>query len=315
MSNRPGGEGGMSIERLKGLVRERSKRGELPLAERRRVMDGNAQQFPMPAGVSVEQADLGGLRAEWHVPEGLSGAPETQSTILYFHGGGYVIGSPVSHRHITGRLALDARARILSVDYALAPEHPFPAAVDDGLKAYRWLLDSGRSPRRIAVAGDSAGGGLTLATLLAARDAGLPMPAAASLISPWSDLTCATGSYETRAEADPMITPEGIRELAATYLAGADARNPLASPNLADLRGLPPMLIQVGDDEVLLDDSRDLAARARAAGVDVTLEVAPAMIHVWHAFYQMLPEGRQAIAAMGDYLTSRWNIAESNEAI
>lgn len=315
MSNRPEGKGGMSIERLKSLVRERSKRGDLPLAERRKVMDGNAQQFPMPGGVSVEPVDLGGLHAEWHVPAALSGAPETQRTILYFHGGGYVIGSPVSHRHITGRLALDARARILSVDYALAPEHPFPAAVNDGLKAYRWLLDRGHAPQRIAIAGDSAGGGLTLATLLAARDAGLPMPAAASLISPWSDLTCATGSYESRAEADPMITPAGIRELAATYLAGADARNPLASPNLADLRGLPPLLIQVGDDEVLLDDSRDLAARARAAGVEVELEVAPGMIHVWHAFYQMLAEGEQAIAAMGDYLSSRWNSAERNSAI
>lgn len=310
MSNRQEGKGGMSIERLKGLVRERSKRGELPLAERRKAMDGNAQQFPMPAGVAVESVDLGGLRAEWHVPASLSGAPETQRTILYFHGGGYVIGSPVSHRHITGRLALDANARILSVDYALAPEHPFPAAVKDGLKAYRWLLDKGHAPRRIAIAGDSAGGGLTVATLLAARNEGLPMPAAASLISPWSDLTCATGSYESRAEADPMITPEGIRELAATYLAGADARNPLASPNLADLRGLPPMLIQVGEDEVLLDDSRNLAARAREAGVDVELEVAPGMIHVWHAFYQMLPEGEQAIAGMGDYLSSRWNSAE-----
>ena len=315
MSNRSDAKEGMSIERLKHLVRERSKRGELPLAERRKVMDGNAQQFPMPQGVAVEPADLGGLHAEWHVPQGLPGAAETQRTILYFHGGGYVIGSSVSHRHITGRLALAAKARILSVDYALAPEHPFPAAVNDGLKAYRWLLDRGHAPQRIAIAGDSAGGGLTLATLLAARDAGLPMPAAASLISPWSDLTCATGSYETRAEADPMITPEGIRELASTYLAGADPRNPLASPNLADLAGMPPLLIQVGDDEVLLDDSRNLAASAKAAGVDVTLEVAPGMIHVWHAFYQMLPQGEQALVAMGDYLSSRWDNAESNSAL
>lgn len=134
------------------------------------------------------------------------------------------------------------------------------------------------------------------------------MPAAASLISPWTDLTCATETYVSRADADPMIVPEGIREMAALYLAGADARNPLASPNLADLAGLPPMLIQVGDDEVLLDDSRHLAARAREAGLDVTLEVAPEMIHVWHAFYQMLPQGEAAITRMGDYLSSRWKI-------
>ena len=314
MSNRSDAEAGMSIEHLKDLVRERSKRGELPLAERRKVMDGNAQQFPMPPGVVVEQADLGSLHAEWHVPQGLYGAPDMQRTILYFHGGGYVMGSPLSHRHLTGRLALAAKARILSVGYALAPEHPFPAAVNDGLKAYRWLLDRGHAPQRIAIAGDSAGGGLTVATLLAARDAGLPLPAAASLISPWSDLTCATGTYDTRAEADPMITPAGIREFAATYLAGADARHPLASPNFADLAGMPPMLVQVGDDEVLLDDSRNLAAQAKAVGVDVILEVAPEMIHVWHAFYQMLPQGEQALVAMGNYLSSRWDNAENNPA-
>lgn len=305
MSNEPAAKPGMSIARLKELVRERSKRAELPLAERRKVMDGNAQQFPMPAGVAVEAADLGGLRAEWHIPAGLAGE---RRTILYFHGGGYVMGSPVSHRHITGRLALAAQARILSVDYALAPEHPFPAAVKDGVKAYRWLLDQGQAPHLIAIAGDSAGGGLTMATLLAARDEGLPMPAAASLISPWSDLTCGTGTYVSRAEADPMITPDGIRELAAIYLAGADPRDPLASPNFADLKGLPPMLIQVGDDEVLLDDSLHLAARAREAGIEVRLDVAPGMIHVWHAFYQMLPEGEAAIVSIGDYLAAHWNV-------
>ncbi len=297
---------GMSIGRLKELVRERAKRGELPLDERRKVMDGNAVQFPVPEGAVTNGADLGGLRAEWSAPANLAGDSTGGNTLLYFHGGGYVMGSPVSHRHLTARIALAAGARVLSVDYALAPENPFPAAVKDGVKAYRWLLDKGHAPERIAIAGDSAGGGLTMATLLAARDEGLPMPAAAALISPWTDLTCATESYVSKAEADPMITPENIRETAATYLAGANARDPLASPNLADLAGLPPLFIQVGTDEVLLDDSRNLAKRAREAGCDVDLEVSDGMIHVWHAFYQMLPEGEEAIERMGAYLSGKW---------
>lgn len=296
----------MSVERLKHLVRERAKRGALSLEDRRKVMDGNAEQFPVPAGVTIRRADLGGLGAEWALPDGLTDEAGAGNTVLYFHGGGYVIGSSVSHRHIVSRIALAAKARVLSVDYALAPENPFPAAVKDGVKAYRWLLDRGQKPEQIALAGDSAGGGLAAATLLAARDEGLPLPAGAALISPWSDLTCATGSYETRAEADPMITPEGIRELANVYLAGADPRDPLASPNFGNLAGLPPLLIQVGDDEVLLDDSRNLAARAREAGVEVELEVAPDMFHVWHAFYQMFAPGEEAIERMGAWLSSHW---------
>ncbi len=296
----------MSVERLKHLVRERAKRGALSLEDRRKIMDGNAEQFPVPAGVAIRRADLGGLGAEWAIPDGLTDEAGAGNTLLYFHGGGYVVGSTVSHRHIVSRIALAAKARVLSVDYALAPENPFPAAVKDAVKAYRWLLDQGQKPEQIALAGDSAGGGLAAATLLAAREEGLPLPAGAALISPWSDLTCATGSYETRAEADPMIMPEGIRELANVYLTGADPRDPLASPNFGNLAGLPPLLIQVGDDEVLLDDSRNLAARAREAGVDVELEVAPDMFHVWHAFYQMFTPGEEAIERMGSWLAARW---------
>lgn len=296
----------MSVERLKHLVRERAKRGALSLEDRRKIMDGNAEQFPVPAGVAIRRADLGGLGAEWAIPDGLTDEAGAGNTLLYFHGGGYVVGSTISHRHIVSRIALAAKARVLSVDYALAPENPFPAAVKDAVKAYRWLLDQGQKPEQIALAGDSAGGGLAAATLLAVREEGLPLPAGAALISPWSDLTCATGSYETRAQADPMITPEGIRELANIYLTGADPRDPLASPNFGNLAGLPPLLIQVGDDEVLLDDSRNLAARAREAGVDVELEVAPDMFHVWHAFYQMFTPGEEAIERMGSWLAARW---------
>ena len=292
------------VEEVVALVSARAKRGELPLAERRIVMDKNTDVFPVPAGLRMEPAELGGLKAEWMIPDDL--APASSPVLLYFHGGGYVIGSPLSHRHITGRLALASKACVLSVDYALAPEQPFPAAVTDGVKAYRWLLDHGHAPAAIALGGDSAGGGLVAATLVAARDQGLPMPASAVLISPWSDLTCNTETYVSRAAVDPMITPDGIRMMASAYLAGADPRDPLASPNFADLKGLPPLLIHVGDNEVLLDDARILARRAADAGVDVRLEVWDRMFHVWHAFYQMLAEGEQAIDDLGAFLRDRF---------
>lgn len=303
--------GNMSIARLKDLIRERSKQSDPSLAEQRKAMDAYAALFPVPEGVAVAPADLDGLGAEWALPEGAGDAP----VLLYFHGGGYIHGSSVSHRHLSARLALAARARVLSVDYALAPEHPFPAAVHDGVKAYRWLLKQGHAPESIAIGGDSAGGGLTMATLLAARDEGLAMPAAAVLLSPWTDLTCDTGSYETQSHLDPMITQAGIKEIAARYLGGANPRDPLASPNFADLANLPPMLIQVGSDEVLLDDARTLERRARAAHVDAELEIWDGMIHVWQMFYQMLPEGGEAIERLGQYLSSRWKAARTAGAI
>lgn len=293
-----------SVGEVVALVKQRGKRGELPLAERRVVMDKNTEVFPSPASVRIEPANLGGLKAEWMIPDGLS--PSSSPVLLYFHGGGYIIGSPLSHRHVTGRLALASNACVLSVDYALAPERPFPAAVTDGVKAYRWLLDRGHAAGAIAVGGDSAGGGLAAATLIAARDQGLPMPAGGILISPWTDLTCDTETYASRAAVDPMITPEGIKVMANMYLAGADARDPLASPNFAGLAGLPPLLIHVGDNEVLLDDARNLAKRAGDAGVDVRIEVWDHMFHVWHAFYQMLDEGERAIEGLGKFLRERF---------
>ncbi|MDZ4380424.1 MAG: alpha/beta hydrolase [Parvibaculum sp.] len=297
---------GLEIGHLKELIRARSQAGEkLGIAERRTQMDANASRFPVPAGVDVLKTGAGEPAAEWNIPSGAETAP----VILYFHGGGYVQGSSVSHRHLTSRLALAAKARVLSVDYALAPEAPFPAAVDDALTAYRWLIASGVEPQAIAFGGDSAGGGLAIATLIAARDKGLPMPAAAVAVSPWADLTCETATYTTRAGADPMIDQAGIKNLAAIYLNGADARDPLASPNFGDLAGLPPMLIHVGSDEVLLDDAIALHKHARACGVDAEIEEWDGMIHVWHAFYQMLPEGEQAIERLGAYLSARWKEA------
>jgi epsilon-lactone hydrolase len=222
--------------------------------------------------------------------------------LLYLHGGAYQIGSPATLRHLVALISDAARTRVLSVDYRLAPEHPFPAAVDDTLTAYRWLLANGTDPARIAIAGDSAGGGLTLAALVALRDAGVPLPAAAVAMSPWTDLALTGESLRTRAEADFMLQPAGMRETADTYLAGEDPHHPYASPLYADLRGLPPLLIHVGDAEVILDDSTRFAARARDAGVDVTLEVWDEMPHVWHAFAGLLPEADQAVARIGSWL-------------
>lgn len=287
-----------ALVKVKELLRERGKRAVLPLDERRAMMDRNSEVFPLPTGVEVESIEINGLKADWNVPTGMSGGP----VLLYFHGGGYVQGSPLSHRHMTGRLALEANLRVLSVDYAMAPEHVFPAAVNDGLKSYRWLLDQGVPPGQIALAGDSAGGGLAVATMMMARDSDLPLPNCAVLLCPWTDLTCATGSYQTRAAVDPMTTEAGLKAMAEIYLGGADPKEPLASPNFGNLKGLPPLYIQVGNDEVLLDDARHLANRAGEQGVGVRLDVVEDMFHVWQAFYQMLPQADDALIKIGAYL-------------
>ena len=273
--------------------------GDLTIAERREVFEAVAA--PPPPGTIVEPTDAGGVPAEWVTAAGVDGA----RVLLYLHGGAYQAGSPAAARRLVALISAAAQVRVLSAGYRLAPEHPFPAAVDDALTAYRFLLESGTDPAAIAIAGDSAGGGLTLATLVALRDAGDPLPAAAVAISPWTDLALTGESIVTRADADVMIKPDGIRESVATYLAGADPRHPYASPLYAELHGLPPILIHVGDAEVILDDSVRFAAKARAAGVDVTLEIWDQMPHVWHAFAGLLPESDQAIERIGDWLQAR----------
>ena len=254
-----------------------------------------------PEGVTCTPVEAGGVSAEWSVA---AGADETK-VVLYVHGGGYVMGSAGSHRDVTGRLSKAAGARVLSLNYRLAPEHPFPAPVDDAVAAYRWLLAQGISPGNIAVAGDSAGGGLAIATLLALRDAGEPLPAAGVGISPWVDMEGTGESMTTRAAVDPVVQKEGLLGMAQLYLGDADPKNPLAAPLHADLAGLPPLLLQVGDAETLLDDSTRLAEKARAAGVDVTLKVWDEMPHVWHLFAPILPEGRQAIDEIGSFFQAR----------
>ena len=273
--------------------------GPLSIAERRAA--GESFASPPPPGTTVEPIDAGGVPAEWVVASGVT----SSHVLLYLHGGGYQGGSPAMLRNVVAHISAAAQCRVLSVDYRLAPEDPFPAAVDDAQTAYRFLLKSNTSPAAIAIAGDSAGGGLTLATLVALRDAGDPLPAAAVAISPWTDLALTGESLTTRADVDVMIKPDGMREDAATYLAGADPRHPYASPLYADLHGLPPILIHVGDAEVILDDSTRFAAKARAASVDVTLEIWDEMPHVFHAFAGLLPESDQAIERIGTWLQAR----------
>jgi monoterpene epsilon-lactone hydrolase len=266
--------------------------------EMRPVLERLFTDFPSARQVKCEPVSAGGVKAEWIT------APNAAAdrAILYLHGGGYIMGSINTHRELIARLSKAAQARILALDYRLAPEHPFPAPVEDATAAYRWMLAQGLKPSRIAVAGDSAGGGLTVAALVAFRDAGLPMPAAGIPISPWVDLEAIGESMKTRSSQDPIVKPEMIREIARVYLAGQNPRSPLAAPLYADLHGLPPLLIHVGDAEALLDDSKRLAERAKAAGVDVTLEVWPEMPHVWHLFAHFLPEGQQAIDRAGEFV-------------
>jgi acetyl esterase/lipase len=283
------------------LLRAQPIPRDATFVDQRAAMETLTEMAPRPEDVTFTPVDAGGPPAEWVMAAGAS----DDRALLYLHGGGYCIGSIASHRHLAADLSRAAGMRVLLVDYRLAPEHPFPAAVEDAVAAYEWLLGRGIAPGRIAVAGDSAGGGLTVATLLALRDRGRPLPAAGVCISPWADMTCSGASYVARAQADPMVKRESLVEMAKAYLAGADEKTPLASPLHADLRGLSPLLIQVGRDEVLLDDSTQLAAQAKDAGVDATLEVWDDMIHVWHWFLPMLDEAERAVARIGEFLRGR----------
>lgn len=267
------------------------------IEERRAGLEAMTGAQPAPEGVSVEVIELAGRPAERLTPDAgaLDGA-----VLLYLHGGGYVSGSPGTHRTYAGNLALQAGVEVITLDYRLAPEDPFPSGLNDALLAFDQL-----APRRVAIAGDSAGGGLTLAAAVALRDRGGAMPVALLLVSPWTDLTQTATSYETRAEVDPMLSAASLTEMADAYLAGADPRSPLASPFFAELDGLPPTRIDVGDSEVLLDDSAVLAERLREAGVAVELQVWDEMIHVFPAFPpELLPEAAEAQAAQATFLTT-----------
>ena len=268
--------------------------------QRRKDMDAGFLQYGIAHDVIVEPLTANGVRAEW------TSTPQDSrdAAVLYVHGGGYVIGSLDSHRHLVSEAGRAAKAWALALDYRLAPEHPFPAAVEDAVSGYRYLLSRGISPGRIAIAGDSAGGGLVVAAMLAIRDAGLAQPACGWCISPWVDMEGIGESMSTKAEADPMVQRAGLLEMAGLYLGGADPRSPLAAPMYADLRGLAPLLIQVGAAETLLDDATRLARVAGAADVRVDLQIWPEMVHVWHLFHPELKEGLRAIEQGGAYVRS-----------
>jgi acetyl esterase/lipase len=253
--------------------------------------------LPVAEDLTFSDAELGGVPALYS-----ASAPGGAGALLYLHGGGYVAGSAMGYRGLAAGLGRAAGVETYAIDYRLAPEHPFPAAVEDAVAAYRELIEQGIDHRRIVIAGDSAGGGLTISTLVSLRDQGVPLPAAAAVFSPWTDLACDSATMESKAAEDPALTPEGVRAMAGHYLAGADYAHPLASPVNADLSGLPPLLIQVGSAEILLADAEKLAERARLAGTPVQLEVWPGMVHVWQAFAFMLPEGLAALDRAGDFL-------------
>ncbi|WP_395715171.1 alpha/beta hydrolase [Reyranella sp.] len=283
---------------LVAKMRSRPRQLDQTIEQARAGMVATSQAFPPSPDAVFERVEANGVRAEWVKVPGSGQSP----VILYFHGGGYCIGSAETHRDLVSRLCTVTGGRALSVDYRLAPENPFPAAVDDGVAAYRWLRSQGVPAKSIAVAGDSAGGGLALATLLALKEAGDALPAGGVCISPVTDHMKEGESMRTKIDLDPMVHPTSSTAYSRRYLGGADPKAPLASPLYADLRGLPPLLILVGTWEVLLDDSTRFAAKAKESGVPVELEVWEEMIHIWPYFAKAIPEGRQAIDRMGVFI-------------
>jgi len=241
---------------------------------------------------------VGGVSGEWQ--QATLGSAD--NVILYLHGGAYVIGSPASHRDMVGAIADAAQARAFIVDYRLAPETLFPGAVDDAVAAYKGLLENGEKAEKIIIAGDSAGGGLTMATLVALRDEGIELPAAAVCLSPWADLTLSGDSMIVKDKVDAMLGRDSLSWFGGLYLGGQDASDPKASPIFADLSGLPPLLIQVGSQEVLLDDAIRLNKVAKKAGVDVSLEVWDGQMHVWQLMAAIVPEGKHAIQVIGTFI-------------
>ena len=255
-------------------------------------------RFPDDREARITRVRCGGVPADRIEAPGLASA----RVVLYLHGGGYGVGSARSHRSLGKRIAFETPARVLLPDYRLAPEHVFPAAVEDAVASYRWLLAEEVEPERIAVAGDSAGAGLALALLVSLRDAGEALPACAVLLSPFADLACRGESYTSRAELDPIVSREMGLGMGRAYVGDGDPSDPLASPVHAALDGLPPLLVQVGSREVVLDDARAIERHAREAGVPVRLDVWPGMVHAWHLFASVLDEGRRAIEDIASFV-------------
>ncbi len=274
--------------------------------EAQRARQEKSRRFArLPAPIRCLPVDVNGVPAEW-----IATPDAGLGVILYLHGGAYALGSINTHREFVARLAHATHLRGLAINYRLAPEYPYPAALEDATVAYRWLLAQGLSPSQIIIAGDSSGGGLALATMVALRDAGETLPAGAVCISPWTDLAMTGASIESKAKADPILNGDSLKRYASYYAGAHDRMMPLISPTYADLSGLPPALIQVGTDEILLDDARRCAARAREAGVDVTLEVWDEMFHVFQLI-PFLPETKEALRSITEFVSQNLKRLES----
>ena len=286
------------------------RRGAFPadtdISEQRRLLKELVAGQPLPADLTVTAATLGGVP----VAEITIAGVEPRHVVLYFHGGVYVLGDAFQAADLASQVGRRTGARVFSVDYRLAPEHPFPAAVDDALATYQALLEGGTAPADIVFAGESAGGGLAVATLVNARDHGLPQPAAAFVMSPYADLTLAGATMETKAEVDPLLSRESLAARVPDYTSGQDPALGLISPVFADLTGLPPLIIQAGTHEVLLDDAVRLARQAATADVEVTLDITPGVPHVFQTFYRLLDEATAALDRAGQLLTARLTSAQ-----
>ncbi len=289
------------MDRVIGIMKAIRSKPPADIHEARAVLDQAFGEFKPPTDVTVFDIDAGGVPCQWIT------APDVPQDrlIIYFHGGAYAACSPTTHQDLISRLSRSSGAAALGVGYRLAPEHLFPAAVEDSIATYNWALGHGFEPSNIVLAGDSAGGGLVLSVMLASRDSGVPLPAAGVCLSPWVDLECSGESMAANDHLDDFIKYGALSARAKAYLGDADPKHPWASALHADLRGLPPMLIHVGSAETLLDDSTRLATLAKEAGVDVTLKIWEDMVHVWQAFASILPEGQRSIEETGEFIRVR----------
>jgi len=274
------------------------KAGEVDVPKERVELDKLGAMFKLPKGIKPVKELAGGVPAEWLIPPGISNG----RVVLYLHGGSYICGSPNSHRSLVANIAIAAKARALVIDYRLAPEHPHPAAVEDAVAAYKWLLSNKVDSKNLAVVGDSAGGGLAIALLVSLRDRNVSLPAACVCLSPWTDLAFTGETWKSKAAVDLILYDYKELAFAKMYLGGIDPKTPLASPLYADLKGLPPLLVQVGTDEVLLSDSTRLVDRAKQAGVNAVIDEWEKMQHVWQFAASFIPEGRRAIERIGEFV-------------
>jgi monoterpene epsilon-lactone hydrolase len=293
-------------ENLEAVLRQSAFPVGIDVSEQRRLLRELTTAQPLPADVTVTAAALGGVPTAEITIDGI----EPRHVVLYFHGGVYVLGDAFQAADLASQVGRRMRAKVISVDYRLAPEHPYPAAVDDALDAYEALLRGGTAPSDIAFAGESAGGGLAVAALVNARDHGLPLPAAAFVMSPYADLTLAGATMETKRQVDVLMSRENLQSRVTDYTSGQDAALGLISPIFADLSGLPPLIIQAGTHEVLLDDAVRLARQAAIADVEVTLDITPEVPHVFQTFYPILDEAAAALDRAGQLLSAHLAGAE-----